>query len=128
MVDRLFADRVCFREATDTLFPGITLHHLGGHSDGLQIVRVRTARGWVVLASDAAHFFANIGRGSPTRSSTISATCSRATGPSGGSPDSESHIVPGHDPQVLAIYPPAGDDTAGWIARVDLPPTRPPAY
>ncbi len=41
---------------------------------------------------------------------------------------SEDHIVPGHDPQVLAIYHPAFDDTVGWIARVDLPPTASPTY
>ena len=35
------------------------VHHVGGHTDGLQIVRVKTERGWVVLASDASHFYAN---------------------------------------------------------------------
>jgi glyoxylase-like metal-dependent hydrolase (beta-lactamase superfamily II) len=39
--------------------PGITLHRVGGHTRGLQIVRVHTRRGWVVLAADAAHFYAN---------------------------------------------------------------------
>ena len=33
------------------LAPGISLHHVGGHTPGLQIVRVMTGRGWVVLAS-----------------------------------------------------------------------------
>ena len=128
MVDRLFADRVCFREATDTLFPGITLHHLGGHSDGLQVPRVRTARGWVVLASDATHFFANIGRGLAYPVVYDLGALFEGYRTVRRLADSESHVIPGHDPQVLAIYPPAGDGTAGWIARVDLPPTRPPAY
>ena len=39
--------------------PGITVHRVGGHTRGLQVVRVHTRRGWVVLASDAAHFYAN---------------------------------------------------------------------
>ncbi|WP_070999903.1 N-acyl homoserine lactonase family protein [Methylobacterium sp. C1] len=128
MVDRLFEDRVRFRETTDTLYPGITLHRVGGHSDGLQIVRVRTARGWVVLASDAAHFFANIGRrlAYPIVFNVVDMfegyrIVRRLA-------ESEDHIVPGHDPQVLAIYPPAAEDVAGWIARVDLPPTASPTY
>jgi glyoxylase-like metal-dependent hydrolase (beta-lactamase superfamily II) len=128
MVDRLFADRVCFREATDTLAPGITLHLLGGHSDGLQVLRVRTARGWVVLASDAAHLFANLGRGLAYPIVYNLGALFEGYRTIRRLADSENHIVPGHDPQVLAIYPLAADDTAGWIARVDLPPTRPPVF
>lgn len=42
------------------VLPGLTLHHVGGHTAGMQVVRVRTAAGWVVLASDATHFYENI--------------------------------------------------------------------
>ena len=31
--------------------------HAGGHTAGLQVVRVMTKRGWVVLASDALHYY-----------------------------------------------------------------------
>ena len=37
--------------------PGVSLHHIGGHTPGLQSVRVHTQRGWVVLASDATHYY-----------------------------------------------------------------------
>ena len=30
---------------------------MGGHTPGLQVVRVRTAEGWAVLAADAAYVF-----------------------------------------------------------------------
>ena len=33
--------------------PGLEVHHVGGHTAGMQVVRVRTAAGPVVLASDA---------------------------------------------------------------------------
>ena len=33
---------------------------MGGHTKGQQIVRVHTKRGWVVLASDAAHLYENM--------------------------------------------------------------------
>lgn len=32
------------------------------------------------------------------------------------------HIVPGHDPLVLARYPAAKPGLEGWIARVDAEP------
>jgi glyoxylase-like metal-dependent hydrolase (beta-lactamase superfamily II) len=51
--------RVVFHDGVSELAPGITLHKVGGHTRGLQVVRVNTRRGWVVLASDAAHFYAN---------------------------------------------------------------------
>ena len=33
------------------------MHRIGGHTHGLQCVRVHTRRGWVVLASDASHYY-----------------------------------------------------------------------
>ena len=36
------------------------LHLVGGHAPGLQVVRVETGDGPLVLASDAAHFYANL--------------------------------------------------------------------
>ena len=59
MIGKLFADRVMFHDGDAELAPGLTLHKVGGHTRGLQVVRVHTRRGWVVLASDAAHFYAN---------------------------------------------------------------------
>src|SRR3546814_8736850 len=57
LVRALYEDRVGFVAGTTELAPGISLHHVGGHTDGLQVVRVWTRRGWVVLASDAAHLY-----------------------------------------------------------------------
>jgi hypothetical protein len=53
MVRKVFADRVQFHDGTDELAPGITIHLVGGHSCGLQIVRVKTRRDFVVLAAGA---------------------------------------------------------------------------
>ena len=52
MVSKVFAYRVEFHDGVDELAPGITVHKIGGHSKGLQCVRVKTKRGYVVLASD----------------------------------------------------------------------------
>ena len=62
----VYADRIRFHAGTAGIAPGISLHLVGGHSSGLhQVVRVSTGRGWIVLASDAAHYWANIRQHSP---------------------------------------------------------------
>src|SRR5258707_2416222 len=65
MIRHVFSERVTFHAGDGEVAPGVTLHRVGGHSDGLQVVRVETARGPVVLASDALHFFGNLHRRSP---------------------------------------------------------------
>ena len=122
MIDRLFAGRIRFRAPEDELAPGITLHRVGGHSDGLQILRVHTARGWVVLASDAAHYFENLDKKLPYPVVYNVGDMIEGYARVRELSDSPVHIIPGHDPAVLSLYPAAFDDTEGWIARVDLPP------
>ena len=56
-------DTCAFHDGDDELAPGLSVHHVGGHTMGLQVVRVWTRRGWVVLASDASHFYANMDAG-----------------------------------------------------------------
>jgi glyoxylase-like metal-dependent hydrolase (beta-lactamase superfamily II) len=128
MVDRLYAGRVRFHDSEDELAPGITLHRVGGHSDGLQVLRVRTERGWLVLASDATHYYANIGRGLAYPVVFHVGDMMQGYRTVRRLGDSEAHIVPGHDPQVLEIYPPAAEDTRGWIVRVDLSPAAAPNF
>jgi glyoxylase-like metal-dependent hydrolase (beta-lactamase superfamily II) len=119
-VQHVFKERVCFHDGTTEIAPGITLHLVGGHSGGLQIMRVPTARGWVVLASDAAHFWMNITRKSPfilvhNMEKMIEGweTCKKLA-------DSIDHIIPGHDPLVLTRFPKHELDADA--VRVDLAP------
>ncbi|MBN1240738.1 MAG: N-acyl homoserine lactonase family protein [Gammaproteobacteria bacterium] len=123
MVHRVFAGRVLFHDGTDEIAPGVTVHRLGGHTKGLQCVRVATDRGHVVLASDATHFYAHIetGRAFPVLYNLGELlegykTLRRLA-------SSESHVIPGHDPLVIDRYPAASSRTEGWIARVDAEPT-----
>ena len=51
-----FERRVRFVDGDEEMAPGVTLHRVGGHAPGLQVVRVQTGGGPVVLASDAVHF------------------------------------------------------------------------
>jgi glyoxylase-like metal-dependent hydrolase (beta-lactamase superfamily II) len=123
MVHLIYGDRVVFHAGSGPLAPGIALHHLGGHSLGLQAVAVATARGPVVLASDVAHLYANITRNQPfpivadVVAYMESIRRLRALAPS------LSHIIPGHDPLVGTNFPP--DEARHDIVRVDLAPIIP---
>lgn len=121
MVRNAYLDRVRFHDGEAQLVPGITLHRVGGHTGGLQIVRVQTRRGWLVLGSDAFHFSENRLRRSPFplvfhigEMLEGFRTCERLA-------DGEDLIIPGHDPDVLTRWPRALADCAN-IVRVDLAP------
>lgn len=121
MVAKVFAGRVTFHDGTSEIAPNLTVHRVGGHSRGLQVVRVLTRRGWVVLGSDAAHFYANFeqSRPFPVVDSVADMLDSYVTMQRLAS--SPRHVVPGHDPLVLRRHPPAlaGVDD---IVRLDLDP------
>ena len=59
MVRHVYSGRVDFHNGDGFVAPGVTVHHVPGHSKGLQCVRVMTEQGPVVIASDAAHFYEN---------------------------------------------------------------------
>ena len=60
MVKRIYSGKVVFHDGDREVAPGVTVHRIGGHSRGLQAVRVNTLHGPLVLASDAAHFYENV--------------------------------------------------------------------
>ena len=121
LVRKLYADRVVFHAGDSPFAPGIMLHLTPGHTAGMQVVACETARGPVILASDTAHLYANITRRLPfpifVDEEAYAQAQARVLELAGGSLD---HIIPGHDPLVLACFP--GEN---GIARVDLPPLRP---
>jgi glyoxylase-like metal-dependent hydrolase (beta-lactamase superfamily II) len=121
MVRRVFEGRVTFHDGTSEIAPGITVHHVGGHSQGLQVVRVRTRRGWVVLASDASHYYANMEQGRAFPIVHNLADTLEGYDMLRRLADSPDHIVPGHDPLVLTRYAPS---LAGLqdIVRLDTEP------
>jgi glyoxylase-like metal-dependent hydrolase (beta-lactamase superfamily II) len=121
MVGKLFAGRVVFHDGVAELAPGITLHKVGGHTRGLQVVRVRTRRGSVVLASDAAHFYANWQQRRPFPIVDSVSAYLDAFDLIERLASSPAHIIPGHDPLVLARYPRASAGIPD-IVRLDLDP------
>ena len=104
------------------LAPGITLHHIGGHAMGLQSIRVKTKRGFVMLAADAVHLFPHLdeARVFPTTYNLGEVLEGYETLKKLAT--SRNHIVPGHDPAVMKIYPPASDALKGLVIRLDVDP------
>ncbi len=106
MVRALYAGRVSFAEGSREIAPGVEVHLIGGHSRGLQCVRVATQRGWVVLASDASHFYENFLQRKPFPVVVDMEDVLRGFGRLKSLAESDAHIVPGHDPRVRELYPP----------------------
>ena len=101
---------------------GVTVHWVGGHCAGQEIVRVRTARGWVVLASDALHYYEEYERGIPFAVAFNLSDMIAAHGRIRELADSDDHVIPAHDPKVADRYPPSRPDLAGRLLRVDAAP------
>ena len=124
MVRCVFDGRVNFIDGEATLAPGITLHKIGGHTAGVQCMRVWTQRGWVVLASDTSHYYEHFEtyRVFPTTFNLGDVmkgyeTLRRLA-------DSTKHIIPGHDPLVMKRYPSPGRELDGIAVRLDLAPNE----
>jgi glyoxylase-like metal-dependent hydrolase (beta-lactamase superfamily II) len=121
-VKRLYAGKLVFHDGDGEVADGVTVYCIGGHSRGLQCVRVRTSAGWLVLASDAAQYYENARLHKPfpivvdvqnmmdgfVRLAALAST-----------PDL---IIPGHDPIVRSAFP---EDIAPHIRRLDRGPLRP---
>jgi len=121
MIDKIFAGRVEFHEGAAEIAPGIMLHKVGGHTQGMQIVRVATRRGWVVLGSDTAHFYRNLDEGRPFPILDNLAAYMEAQRTALQLASSRQHFIPGHDPLVLTLYPSARPGLEG-VVRLDVPP------
>ena len=121
-VRAVYDERVVFVDGSREIAPGISLHHIGGHTDGHQAVRVWTKSGWLVLASDAIHLYANRDLNNPFpivhNVTEMVAGYARldelAT--------RRDLIIPGHDPLVLERFPCPSKEFEGELARLDLGP------
>jgi len=122
MVRRVFDGRVEFHDGDSQVAPGLSVHLVGGHTNGLQIVRVHTRRGWVVLASDATHLYANIEQRRPFPAVYNVGDMLEGYKRAYSLADSAAHVIPGHDPDVLKRFPAAGKGMEDWIVRLDADP------
>lgn len=122
MVRHLFAGRVAFHDGDEELAAGLSVHRIGGHTAGIQCVRVLTRRGWVVLASDTSHLYANMEQARPFPIVLDVADMLDGHKRLYRLAASPRHIVPGHDPLVMQRYAPPGRGLEGVAVRLDAEP------
>jgi glyoxylase-like metal-dependent hydrolase (beta-lactamase superfamily II) len=110
MIRANFQSKVKFVDGDREILPGISVHLIGGHSGGLQVVRVETETGPLVIASDAAHFYDLLTEQNPfaviVNLPEICAGWERIFELGAAT----ERVVPGHDPLVSEIYPTHPDD------------------
>ena len=117
-----FARQVRLYDGPVELAPGISLHPVGGHTPGMQFVRVHTRRGWVVLASDVTHYYENMEIGRPFTAAFHIGDMLEAYDALRAHAPSPQHIIPGHDPLVMRLYPPPKPELEGVVVRLDVMP------
>jgi glyoxylase-like metal-dependent hydrolase (beta-lactamase superfamily II) len=114
MVRKVYSGRVMFHDGDGLVAEGVTVHCVGGHSRGLQVVRVKTESGYICLASDASHYYENFIEKKPfpivvdmenmlDGFSKIQQLASRPA-----------LVIPGHDPLVTNVYPEWGSSGFVW--------------
>ncbi|MBB4303243.1 glyoxylase-like metal-dependent hydrolase (beta-lactamase superfamily II) [Rhodobium orientis] len=122
LVALLHAGRLTLHGREAEIADGVTVHWVGGHCAGQEVVRVRTARGWVVLASDALHYYEEYERGVPFAVVFNSSDMIAAHDTIRALADSDDHVLPAHDPRIAAIYPEAEGVGSEHIRRLDVAP------
>lgn len=122
LVHLVHGQRVVFHDGDCELAPGLSVHLVGGHTAGLQVVRVATEVGWVVLASDASHYYENMETGRPFPIVWNVGDMLEGHRRCYDLASDPALVVPGHDPLVFERYPPARAGLDGIAVRVDAVP------
>lgn len=120
----LFDKRVVFHDEDGEIAPGITVHRMPGHTMGMQAVRVRTKRGWVLLASDASHYYEHWVKRVPFAICWSPEDLLSSYDKFEVLAESEDHVIPGHDPLVRALYPKSLASLGEDVVRLDENPLR----
>jgi glyoxylase-like metal-dependent hydrolase (beta-lactamase superfamily II) len=111
-------ERVSLVNGDAEVLPGFSVHLVGGHTAGMQVVRVHTAAGAVVLASDASHLYENIEADHPAPLLHSMPGVYAAFDRVKALADRPTLIVPGHDPEVPNRHQPVSGGYADRIVRI----------
>ena len=104
-----YEGRLAFVDGSREILPGIAVHHVGGHTAGMQIVTVAHARGQAVVASDASHYYRNFAECIPFNTLHDLPRMYAAFAKIRELASSEDLVLPGHDPLVLERLTKVGD-------------------
>jgi glyoxylase-like metal-dependent hydrolase (beta-lactamase superfamily II) len=122
VVRRLYAGGVTVVEGDHHLADGFELYLIAGHTRGSQVVRVRTERGWIVLACDGVHYFDNLAERNPFPAMVDVEQVLDGYERIEALATSPAHIVPGHDPQLFTRYEREPDAQGRTIAAMHRAP------
>ena len=120
MVRALYGGRLVFHDGDEELQPGISLHLIGGHTAGIQSVRINTRNGWLVLASDASHYFWGVNN--DKLFSIVYSVADMLAGYDKLKKLADGRVemvIPGHDAEVMKRYPASGKGLEGVSVRLD---------
>jgi glyoxylase-like metal-dependent hydrolase (beta-lactamase superfamily II) len=124
MVRLNFKRRIELYDGDRELAPGISVHLAAGHTAGMQVVRVRTRRGYVVLASDSSHYYENLETNRPFIAMVDISAALDSFRRVERLADSRRHIVPGHDPLVMRRYAPPSPELKDIVVQLDATPSE----
>lgn len=121
MLRHVYSGRVVFHDGDGQIAPGVTVHRVGGHSRGMQVVCVATDAGPVCLASDATHYYENFQSGIPfplvVDVEDMIKGFSTIRRLAGGD---DTRVIPGHDPLVTQRFAPLGHSGFAWSLHKPL--------
>lgn len=117
----VYEKRMVFHDGDDEIAPGVRVVHVGGHTLGLQGVRVHTRRGWLMLASDGSHFYENAQKRAPFPIVHDVGQMMDGYAKLLSLAESPAHFVPGHDPLVRTRYPALHPDAPDIVKLHDDP-------
>lgn len=120
-IKRVYSGRCVFHDGDGEIAEGVTVHCIGGHSRGLQVVRVQTEAGWLCLASDATHYYENVFERKPFPIVVDTEDMLNGFARLEKLASKRELIIPGHDPLVTQLFPKVGPDFA---FRLDKGPSH----
>ena len=97
------------------ILPGVELLLAPGHTVGLQVVAVNTAKGTAVVGSDLAHLFGSYRTDIPSAIITDMIGWMKSFDKIRAKATSIDLIFPGHDPALLTNYPRVAEDVAQLV-------------
>lgn len=123
MIKRTYCGKVVFHNGDGEVAPGVSVHRIGGHSQGLQVVKVMTENGPLVLASDASHFYENFMRRKMFPIVVNMEEMARGFDLLRTLAEGDiARIIPGHDPLVRSSFERVFDGAKADIVRLDRGP------
>jgi glyoxylase-like metal-dependent hydrolase (beta-lactamase superfamily II) len=103
-------ERLIMIDGDQTILPGIELLLAPGHTPGLQVVAVNTAKGTAIVGSDCAHIFRNYEEDIPSIFVTDMVAWMKTYNKLKSKVSSADLLFPGHDMKMFTEYPLVAED------------------